>query len=432
MKNKVVKTKSFISDLPFKGESLQAVYSNVLKSAGKSKLYSRILALILLPFVLYGSYYIYTNINSRGVDTYAVDPLIITYADGPPPNPMFSVSDMLPGDFVEKVFNVKNDSAEGEGVFMDAVKKEELKAFAGILDALITNETDAITIFNGKLQSFFDLPPISLGIFAAGAEKSFRVKVTFPSSSGNEYQEAKLVFDILWNTEAPPIELPEECKLLEGKITSVIEGTEGNDRIWGTIANELILAKGGSDRVDGKSGDDCVIGADGDDRFLDGGSGEDIIVGGSGNDRIDGGEGKDIIYGNAGNDNIDGGEDDDIIYAGDGDDEVDGGNKDDKIWGGIGNDEIDGGSGNDLIYGEEGDDEIDGGSQNDEIHGGIGLDELEGGSGNDHIFGDADNDQIKGNSGNDILDGGTETDSLNGNSGTDTCVNGETLSSCEL
>lgn len=401
---------------------------NIFSNLGKSK----ILALMLLPFVVYGLYYVYTNTNSKGIKTYAVDPLIVTYDGGPPPNPMFTVTNMLPGDEVEKIFNVENDSPDAEGVTMEAVKTEELKAFSGILDLEITGIASSTLVFSGKLQAFFDLPPINLGSFPAESNKSFRVKVKFPFDAGNEYQEAKVVFNIFWQTGSPPIELPPECAHLAGIITSVIEGTEGDDRINGTRASELILAKGGVDKVRASGGDDCIVGGDASDRLLDGSDGNDVIIGGPGDDTIDGSDDQDILYGNEGNDTIDGSGDEDLIYAGIGNDDVDGGEAADVIYLGEGDDEAEGGSGNDNIYGEQGNDEIDGEAGNDFIHGGLGDDELKGGSGSDEIYGNEGNDTIRGNSGNDKLDGGSENDNLDGDSGTDTCINGETESSCEL
>jgi len=53
---------------------------------------------LLLPFVLFGLYYVYNQHSSKGVETYAIDPLIVTYP-GNPQNPMFTITNMLPGDF---------------------------------------------------------------------------------------------------------------------------------------------------------------------------------------------------------------------------------------------------------------------------------------------------------------------------------------------
>lgn len=371
----------------------------------------KIFALILLPFVLVGLLYVINR--ARVNEIYAVDPIVVTYDGNTTPDPIFEVYNSLPGDEVEKVFNVKNNSAGSLAVVLDGLKTFELKNFSDVLDIEIMDESPT-TFFSGKLKDFFTSPPINLGTFSPDQDKNFRVKVKFPSNSGNEYQEAKVVFDLIFKTQGPPIELPEECKILEGKIVNVINGTDGNDDIRGTERGDLILAKGGKDKVDGTSGDDCIIGSDGNDKRLDGGSGRDVIVGGLGDDFIDGGAAEDILYGGDGNDKIDGGSGDDLIY------------------GGIGNDKINGASQNDLIYGESGDDNIEGGSGDDEIYGGAGSDTLYGSSGNDKIYGDEENDKLYGNSGDDYLNGGSATDYLRGDTGTDTCVFGESVFSCEI
>lgn len=196
------------------------------------------------------------------------------------------------------------------------------------------------------------------------------------------------------DTDDPGYTLPPECQHLSGKIDNYIQGTDGNDKLDGTIGNDFIVGLGGRDRIDGSSGDDCIVGGDGRDE-LDGGSGNDVLLGGADNDEIDGGSGEDYIE------------------AGEGNDEVDGSAAADIIYGGPGNDKLDGGSGDDLIRGQEGNDEIEGGSGVDDIHG------------------DEGDDVIEGDGGDDRLNGGPDFDQLDGGAGTDTCIEGETLKKCE-
>jgi Ca2+-binding RTX toxin-like protein len=338
----------------------------------------RLILILLLPFVIIGSIYVYQKKKASEVS--AIDLISVSYNGNTPPVPVFYITNMLPGDEVEKVFNVKNVYSNSLGVTMKGIFVDEEKGFAGILEIII-GEVGGPDIYGGSagfktVRNFLDeSSPFNLGTFPAGTDKSFRVKVKFPASSGNEYQEARVVFDIEWSTQIPQIQLPFECRFMQ--ITKIIEGTEKSDHIVGTGEGELIFAKGGNDHVKGKGGDDCIVGGDGNDN-LDGGSGNDIILGGNGNDNIDGGSGNDIVYG------------------------------------GEGNDSIEGGSGNDKLYGENGNDTIRGGSGNDELYGGAGNDNLHGGSGDD------------------ILDGGVDTDTLHGDVGHDTCTAGESLHSCEL
>lgn len=375
----------------------------------------RISAILLLPFVLVGTFLVYKNSQITRYAYGEGDPLILTYdPEGPLPDPpMFVVTNMLPGDSKTKDFNVKNASTEDESVTMDFIKTDEEKDFANILDVEVT-ELPSTVIFQGKLQALFDAPLFNLGNFPAGSDKSFRVKVKFPENAGNEYQNAMVMFDIKWQTEQPEIEIPEDCSFLESGITRVVEGTEGNDFIIGNKESELFILKGGNDIVFGGKGNDIILGGEGNDPRLDGSDGNDCIIGGPGNDHLDGSDNNDVLFGNEGNDNLDGGGNDDLIKAG------------------TGNDNVDGGAGNDVIYGEEGNDNIEGGSGNDNIWGGIGNDTIKGESGNDNLYGEEGNDNLQGGSGMDFLDGGADTDTLHGGSSTDTCVNGESNTSCEL
>ncbi|WP_247216106.1 calcium-binding protein [Synechococcus sp. C9] len=83
----------------------------------------------------------------------------------------------------------------------------------------------------------------------------------------------------------------------------IVQGSDFNDVITGTTANDKYLAGGkGSDTIDGGKGNDTIVGedgndvifgGDGDDGYLDGGAGDDVIVGGLGNDALVGGAGND-------------------------------------------------------------------------------------------------------------------------------------------
>lgn len=231
---------------------------------------------------------------------------------------------------------------------------------------------------------------------------------------------------------------------------ALIEGTEGNDTLFGTSEKDYIEGFAGDDLIWGNEGDDTIYGDNGND-YLDGGDGNDLIKGGDGDDTIEGHDGNDDIDGDDGNDYINGGADDDsitggngndtilggdgndIIYGDDGDDDIGGGAGDDTIfggagidiiYGGAGGDYIDGGESPDSIEGGEGNDTIYGGAGNDDIHGNEGNDHIWGGTGNDHIWGEEGDDYIDGGDGNDYIDGGTGDDSITGGNGNDTIIGG--------
>ncbi|HLE48785.1 MAG TPA: calcium-binding protein [Patescibacteria group bacterium] len=375
----------------------------------------RILLLLLLPFVAYGVMTVIKQAQASEVEE--VDLIEVTYEGGGVPDPIFTLDDMKPGDVEKRCFKIKNvNETESFDVLMRAIFGSEEKDFSGILEVIV-DETGFGDFYGGSngfktMRNFFDeLEAVNLGNFDPGQERAFCMTVKFPPEAGNEYQNARLKFDLSWSTEISDNKIPPECRHMT--FGRIVEGTDESERIYGSVQPELILAYGGNDKVWASSDSDCIVGGEGNDHLV-GESGDEVILGGPGNDKIDGG------YGN------------DTVYGGEGNDKIETGSGKDKAYGGLGNDNIDLGSDDDYAEGGEGQDNIDGESGNDEIYGGAGNDELRGGSDNDKVYGEAGNDTMRGNSGNDFLDGGTETDTLHGNSDTDQCVNGESVSSCEL
>ncbi len=72
----------------------------------------------------------------------------------------------------------------------------------------------------------------------------------------------------------------------------MIEGTDGRDRLLGTVAGDIIYGYGDRDRLWGQTGDDQLFGGDGNDKLF-GEQGDDLLWGGSGYDRLSGGAGAD-------------------------------------------------------------------------------------------------------------------------------------------
>jgi Ca2+-binding RTX toxin-like protein len=109
-----------------------------------------------------------------------------------------------------------------------------------------------------------------------------------------------------------------------------VDGSSGNDRIYGGAGDDRLSGSYGDDEVDGGGGDDA-LGA--------------VYLGGHSVNQSNG-----FYRGEQGNDRLTGGEGDDVFSAGEGDDVVTGGAGDDKLWGGEGADEIRGEEGNDTFY----------------------------------------------------------------------------------
>ena len=237
----------------------------------------------------------------------------------------------------------------------------------------------------------------------------------------------------------------------------IINGSDGNDMLFGGMGNDTIDGGGGDDLIFGGAGNDDLLGAEDNDQvFGDDGNDtirddfdfpletlttNDVLFGGRGDDWIAGGVGFDQLFGDEGNDTILGGTGDDILWGGLGNDDLTGEEDNDQVFGEDGNDIIRddfdspsesltandtliGGMGDDQIAGGVGADEIEGNDGNDLIQGGDGNDLLTGGLGIDTINGDAGDDQILGESDNDLLRGGTGSDSLFGGDGDDTALGG--------
>lgn len=85
-----------------------------------------------------------------------------------------------------------------------------------------------------------------------------------------------------------------------------VDGSNGNDTIYGTDAEENMNGRGGNDKIYAGGGNDTVLGGDGDD-YLYGEDGNDVLQGESGNDYLIGGDGDDILTGGTGNDYLAGG-----------------------------------------------------------------------------------------------------------------------------
>ena len=84
-------------------------------------------------------------------------------------------------------------------------------------------------------------------------------------------------------------------------LSSLIDGTSGDDLLVGTAESDRIEGGNGNDTLRGQGGVDVLLGEADDDRLL-GGDGDDTLNGGDGNDTLNGGTGLDVLIGGAGSD----------------------------------------------------------------------------------------------------------------------------------
>jgi len=292
--------------------------------------------------------------------TRAFGNLVVTFES----DPLFDFDDFKPGDCTQKSITVTNNRDEEVRVATKSANEASVGDFdlATQLDFVISENGvalygDASSTGPKTLEDFYTDSDIIDGIMltdvaGGGAQTVYKIRICFDINSGNDYQETKTVFDLVFGEILVPVKLPPECRHLEGIVTEKIEGTEGNDNIHGTIASELITGLGGNDRIDPSSGHDCIVAGEGNDH-VDSSTGNEVILGGAGNDKLQGGTGNDIIYGGEGNDNIDLGSGSDTAYGEAGNDHITGGSGDDYLDGGSDTDSLFGGSGTDTCVSGE-------------------------------------------------------------------------------
>ncbi len=314
-------------------------------------------------------------------------------------DPIFVVTNMAPGDSESRTVTVNNDASSTRPVGVRGILTSESASLSSALSMTISE--GATDLYGGTsptgpktLAEFFTDSAGINGIFlsdlAGGASTQYTFDVTFAPQSGNEFQNASVVFDLHIGISIPT---PDECVNLnlDGDL---ILGTENRDILRGTAGGDLIFAFENNDIVLGRGGDDCIVG----------GAGRDNLHGETGNDVILGQEDDDVLLGHAGNDSLFGGSGKDAMHGHEGNDFMQGGIGDDSMHGANGNDIMIGGEGRDAMYGDNGSDTMSGNDGNDSLHGG---------------------------NNNDTIDGGSGTNAIFGGGGVDTCSNGTALS-CEL
>lgn len=358
----------------------------------------RLIALVLiLVTVLVGNGVVRNDLFAlfaQSPTAYAVGDLMVDWGVPVEGGPIFTIENAKPGDSVSRIVTVNNGASDSRPVGVKGVLTHSEKDLEDALD--ITILANGTPVYGPvSLSQFFtdsqNPDGIALSVVNPNNSVDYTFIVTFREDAGDEYQEGRVVFDLIMGIV---IDLPDACDFINLSGKFPIFGTEGRDRINGTSRNDVIVTFGGNDRVDSGAGNDCIVGGDGAKQY-DGGSGNDVIIAGNGNNNLDGGSGNDIIQSGDGNNKINAGAGNDSVISGSGNDQIVAGAGDDTIRAGGGNDKVDAESGNDEVYGE------------------LGNDDLRGGSGNDTLLGDE---------GNDVVDG---------DAGRDTCV-AETKKKCEL
>ncbi len=198
--------------------------------------------------------------------------------------------------------------------------------------------------------------------------------------------------------------------------TTTLTGTNTDDTLTGSAADEEFYGQGGRDQIRVGDGDDLAYGGAGNDWFYTTGAGTNELYGEDGNDHFYLGGSTNAVDGGAGVDEIrylfsdtpvsinlaagtvdegrDGSIDDTLVsieYAvgSNGDDLIVGDVLNNRLQGQNGDDIVRGGDGNDTLYGVNDDDALYGENGNDWLFGGNGDDTLYGGTGEDYMWGEA-------------------------------------------
>jgi len=123
--------------------------------------------------------------------------LTVNFHSSLPGNAIFDIHNFLPGDFVSKTIDVKNNGNQTNEVFVKGIKTEGSGGnpkIEGVLDLKI--KQGASTLYSNKLSNFLGLSKLSLGNLNKNQTKTYVFEVTFPTTSGNEYQNKLVKFNL--------------------------------------------------------------------------------------------------------------------------------------------------------------------------------------------------------------------------------------------
>ncbi len=156
---------------------------------------------LLAGVIIYQIFTLNTSSTVQAVGTLVVDFHV------PQPNPFFIVNNAKPSDSLSKPVDVTNGSSHGQKVSVKGLKR------SGIGTSPFLETVLQITIFDGTtpvygqgsttgvktLKNFFDSSPIFLNTFSPGSHKTYNFKIIFPGSSGNQFQNKSVTFDVTFS-----------------------------------------------------------------------------------------------------------------------------------------------------------------------------------------------------------------------------------------
>jgi Ca2+-binding RTX toxin-like protein len=214
-----------------------------------------------------------------------------------------------------------SERAAQVGYAVGEVSSKQLTAELGFV---LQNQLSAMDMVNSCLRGTADLVSNAVSAVKSYINTSMNVRASFLRSIGL----GSLAGFSNWSKYF------EYCNN-EGKVLRY--GTNGNDNLAFTNADEAIYGGTGDDYLHGKGGNDDIYGEEGADHLF-GEEGSDKLFGGAGGDFLSGNQDNDYLHGGFGDDTLKGGAGNDALYGSVGNDTLMGEEGDDLLCGGIGND----------------------------------------------------------------------------------------------
>ncbi len=150
--------------------------------------------------------------NSGSADAENKATVIELYKGQASDNEKFQVTNMLPGDTETKYFAVKVSHHADAIVYFNAEITEQTKNLANVLHIKVTHLENGKVIYDG---TFADMNIDGYGETFATTESTetvayYKIEVSLPTSTGNEYQSAKLLADFNWFVkDTGPLDSPQ-------------------------------------------------------------------------------------------------------------------------------------------------------------------------------------------------------------------------------
>jgi Ca2+-binding RTX toxin-like protein len=249
---------------------------------------------------------------------------------------------------------------------------EEVEARVMLTAVVLPKYPDVLTVY-GRIR--YDEIVISL---RAGDASKIDVRIkqvvqTFDAAAINFIEVFARGSDDLIRIDDSNGSLTEKIAIHAGPGNDRVFGSSANEALRGAEGNDRLFGGGGNDVLYGNLGGDSLHGGDGDKRLLAGSDGDSTLFGDAGNDTLYGMRGRDALLGGPGDDHLESwrindGLSGDLFVGGDGHDTLLAYRGDDTLLGDAGNDYVQAGNGADDVMGGDGVDTLIGGPGSDWFH----------------------------------------------------------------